>query len=172
MPDKITRSLKIHFSDESKLLLDTGGGLKKASSYFSSYPVLVYNVDILSSIDLDKFLDFHLENKSILSLAVKDRPTSRVLLSGNEDILCGWRNNLTGEEIITRSKIKTKAIAFSAVYFIEKKFILKMPDTVVFPVMPYILELSRTNPVKLYEHSQDSWSDMGKIESYKTNDIP
>ena len=43
----------IDISDESSLLLDTGGGLKHAAPLFSGCEnVLVHNVDILSDIDL------------------------------------------------------------------------------------------------------------------------
>ena len=45
--------LKIHISDESDLLLETGGGLKKAASFFDDgKPFLVHNTDIISDIDL------------------------------------------------------------------------------------------------------------------------
>jgi len=48
----------IEISDESEKLLDTGGGLKKASHFFSdSEPFLVYNVDILSNISLRKLME-------------------------------------------------------------------------------------------------------------------
>lgn len=43
----------IRISDESAMLLDTGGGIKKAVSLFNANePVLIHNVDILSNVDL------------------------------------------------------------------------------------------------------------------------
>ncbi len=48
--------MDIKVSDETALLLDTGGGLKKARPLFDrNLPVLIHNVDILSNVDLDKF---------------------------------------------------------------------------------------------------------------------
>jgi NDP-sugar pyrophosphorylase family protein len=156
--------LDITLSEED-VLLDTGGGLKQASKYFSSFPVLVHNVDIISDIDLDTFRSFHENSKAGISLAVKNRTTSRSLLYDSQLQLCGWRNNLTGQEIITRNAGELSPIAFSAIYFIEKAFIDFLPDKKIFPVMPEILEYSRSQSVKLFLHN-DEWKDMGKLESF------
>ena len=45
--------LTIHISDERDMLLDTGGGIKKAATFFTgTESFLVHNVDILSNADL------------------------------------------------------------------------------------------------------------------------
>ena len=45
--------LKIDISDERDLLLETGGGVKRAAHFFSDdEPFLIHNVDILSNVDL------------------------------------------------------------------------------------------------------------------------
>ena len=68
--------LIIHISDERDLLLDTGGGIKKARSFFenSDEPFLIHNVDILSDVNLK---------------------TSRYLLFDTDKRLCGWINKDT-----------------------------------------------------------------------------
>lgn len=55
--------LIIHISDERDLLLDTGGGIKKARSFFenSDEPFLIHNVDILSDVSLKELYDYHYE---------------------------------------------------------------------------------------------------------------
>ena len=46
--------LTIHISDEREQLLDTGGGIQKAATFFQdTEPFLVHNVDILSNTDLE-----------------------------------------------------------------------------------------------------------------------
>ena len=51
--------INIEFSEESELL-DTGGGIKKASYFFNdSKPFLVHNVDVLSNINLNELYLFH-----------------------------------------------------------------------------------------------------------------
>ena len=67
-------------------LLDTGGGLKKAAHFFledsdgSDRPFILHNVDVISTIDLRRMVQFHTENKALATLAVQDRETSRYLL--------------------------------------------------------------------------------------------
>lgn len=53
--------LTIHISDEREQLLDTGGGVRKACTFFehSDEPFLVHNVDILSDVDLKELYDYH-----------------------------------------------------------------------------------------------------------------
>jgi NDP-sugar pyrophosphorylase family protein len=158
--------LNIIISDERKKLLDTGGGIKKASAHFDDRPVLIHNVDILSNIDLDVFMNYHQITHGSVTLAVKDRKTSRSLLRNKNNILCGWRNNETGEEIISRPDIELKPIAFSAIYIVEKNFIQSLPSEEIFPIMPEILNYSRTSNVNLFEHSADEWKDMGKKDQF------
>ena len=65
--DKVIDFIKSHtwqaaidISDERELLLDTGGGLKKAAALFSGKDnILIHNVDILSDIDLQDLERHH-----------------------------------------------------------------------------------------------------------------
>src|SRR5262249_29411836 len=63
------------------VLLDTGGGLKKAASFFlkdsSSLdePFLLHNVDVISTIDLNRMLRAHKEMEALATLAVQQRET-------------------------------------------------------------------------------------------------
>ena len=58
--------MRIEISCE-EVLLDTGGGLKKAASFFLEdsnrldEPFLLHNVDVISNIDLHAMLQFHTE---------------------------------------------------------------------------------------------------------------
>jgi len=73
--------IKITISDESSLLLETGGGLKKAAWFFDdNKPFLIHNVDILSDINLSELYDFHIQSQSLATLAVMHRITSRYFL--------------------------------------------------------------------------------------------
>mgnify|MGYP001529140371 FL=1 len=52
----------IHISDERDMLLDTGGGIKKARPILDGdEPFLVHNADILSDINLAEFYRHHRE---------------------------------------------------------------------------------------------------------------
>src|ERR1700724_1866552 len=60
--------MRIEISRE-EVLLDTGGGLKKAAWFFledpSGFekPFILHNVDIISTIDLRRMVQFHTENQ-------------------------------------------------------------------------------------------------------------
>src|SRR5271163_2112950 len=64
--------MRIEISRE-ELLLDTGGGLKKAAWFFleDSGPFILHNVDVLSTIDLGRMVEFHLEHRALATLAVQ-----------------------------------------------------------------------------------------------------
>ncbi len=68
------------------VLLDTGGGLKKAAYFFldgsghADDPFILHNVDVISTIDLQRMVQFHTEHHALATLAVQDRKTSRYLL--------------------------------------------------------------------------------------------
>src|SRR5258705_419844 len=74
--------MRIEVSRE-EVLLDTGGGLKKAAWFFLEdpknldEPFLLHNVDVISTIDVRAMLQFHAENHALATLAVQSRKTSR-----------------------------------------------------------------------------------------------
>ena len=78
-------------SREDDLLLDTGGGLKKAAWFFlqSDEPFLLHNVDVISTIDLHRMLQVHSENGALATLAVQSRRSSRLLLFNEQNQLAG-----------------------------------------------------------------------------------
>jgi NDP-sugar pyrophosphorylase family protein len=159
--------IRIEFSHEKDELLDTGGGIAHASWFFGDDPFLVYNVDILSSIDLTRFRKAHSDSDAIATLAVKDRVTSRSLLMNSDRLLKGWRDNRSGETILVdETGEHLTPIAFSAIYIMEPEVFGLFPQKKRFPIMPFFMELARSRPVHLYRHDRDSWTDMGKLESY------
>ena len=81
--------LTIHISDEREQLLDTGGGIQKASTFFQgNEPFLVHNVDILSDTDLKTLYDYHVQSGNDATLLASQRKTSRYLLFDDTDRLC------------------------------------------------------------------------------------
>jgi NDP-sugar pyrophosphorylase family protein len=159
--------IEIEFSHEKDELLDTGGGIAFASWFFGKDPFLVYNVDVLSNIDLRAMYEDHLKSGAIASMAVKERVTTRSLLMDGDGLLKGWRDNRTGETILTHASADGLIpIAFSAIHIMDPKVFTLFPKEKRFPLMPFYLELAKLYPVHLYRHDRDSWTDMGKLESF------
>ncbi len=65
-------------------LLENGGGLYKAKDFFDKNPFCLYNVDIVSDLDLSALYRLHIEKKGLATLAVRHRPGKRFLLVDNE----------------------------------------------------------------------------------------
>ena len=92
--------ITIHLSDERDMLLDTGGGIKKARPFLDgNEPFLVHNADILSDINLAELYRHHRESNAEATLLVSQRQTSRYLLLDDANRLHGWINKSTGETL-------------------------------------------------------------------------
>uniref|UniRef100_UPI003FEE6622 nucleotidyltransferase family protein n=1 Tax=Phocaeicola sp. TaxID=2773926 RepID=UPI003FEE6622 len=89
---------EIHISDERGMLLDTGGGIKKARPFLDGQePFLVHNADILTDIDLAGLYRHHLESDAESTLLGSELKSSRYLLFDDDYHLHGWINKATGE---------------------------------------------------------------------------
>ena len=159
--------ISITLSDERAQLLDTGGGLKKASWFFNDeQPFLICNTDILSDINIDELLRFHLSNQSIATLAVQDRKSSRYLLFDEKSTLSGWLNIGKGEVLLCRTAEKSlKMRAFSAFQIVNPAIFKYFPeDKTVFSIIDTYLNAAQFEQIKGFEHNKDLWIDVGTME--------
>lgn len=154
--------MNISISDEREMLLDTGGALKKAAHLFSPGPVLAHNTDIDTNLDLNRLWNYHLAQRSYVTLAVKERETTRSLLMGKDGLLSGWRDNRTGEEILCRQDIHSAPVGFSGIYVVSREFLDRLPRQEAFALIPVLLEQGGSMPVRLMLHNDSYWKDMGK----------
>ena len=151
------------------VLLDTGGGLKHAAHFFadSSEPFLVHNVDVLSDIDFEKMLRHHRQEGSLATLAVQDRPTSRLLLFDHQLQLCGRRTTKIGDEIV-RPAANLMPLAFSGIHVISPKIFELMTETGVFPIVDAYLRLTKEgSKITAFRADGDYWRDLGTESSIR-----
>ncbi len=159
--------IKVHISDETEKLLDTGGGLKKAASFLAAdAPILIYNVDIISDLSFQLLLTEHLKSNSLVTLAVRNRETQRYLKFDENKQLVGWINRKTGETKISRSENFEMAVemAYSGIHIIQPEIFSLMPKTDRFSVINFYLELAKTQSIKGYFDDSRLWMDVGKPE--------
>ncbi len=158
--------INIYFSDERNQLLDTGGAIKNASIFFNNEDVLIHNVDILSDLNLKSFFEHHKKTKSLATLAVKDRTTSRQLLFDNDNQLCAWKNIETNEiKQYRQTKRKLYPTAFSGVHIISPEMIKLMTENGVFSIIDDYLRLAENHKITSYKHNETSWFDLGRKEN-------
>lgn len=115
--------VKILISDETERLLDTGGALKKAWPLFENQPVLVYNVDVATALNLREMFKAHRSSGSIATLAVSKRKSSRYLLFDEQLLLCGIKNSIEGKEDIRRHPGKAIEMAFSGIHIANPELV-------------------------------------------------
>jgi NDP-sugar pyrophosphorylase family protein len=159
--------IKIHISNETDKLLDTGGGLKKAAKFLAgTEPILIYNVDIISNLSLNLLLDEHIKSNSLVTLAVRNRETQRYFKFDQSKQLVGWINKKTGESKISQPEnFKTSVeMAYSGIHIVQPEIFSLMPDTDKFSITDFYLELAKTHPIKGYFDDSDLWMDVGKPE--------
>jgi NDP-sugar pyrophosphorylase family protein len=155
--------LRIEISDESKMLLDTGGGLKKAAYFFDDgNPFLLRNVDVISNLDLDAMMSFHLKSGSLATLAVKNRITSRYLLFDKSMRLCGWMNDKNGERICLNEQEETAKAAFSGIHVLDPGIFPLITETGKFSLTALYLGLAREHRISGYLEDVSYWEDAGK----------
>jgi mannose-1-phosphate guanylyltransferase len=197
--------MRIEVSCED-ILLDTGGGLKKAAWFFlqdsarrdssrgssspadSDYidePFLLHNVDVISTIDLRRMLQFHNENHALATLAVQARESSRLLLFNDHLQLCGRRiaDKDTLIPIPNHAVIPSKArnsapsrevcamnlssplhpLAFSGIHVISPRLLPMLTEEGVFSIIPSYLRLAaQGEQILAFRADQYYWRDLGR----------
>jgi len=149
-----------------EILLNTGGGLKKAGWFFNdTSPFLMHNVDVLSNLNLTKLYDFHLNSDSLVTLAVRDRHTSRYLMFDQNDNLCGWKSLSTGESILPKNADLMDSLSFMGIHMISPGIIPLLDENQSFSIIDTYLRLIGSDYViKGYRADKYQWLDLGKKE--------
>jgi NDP-sugar pyrophosphorylase family protein len=155
-----------------EILLDTGGGLKKAAYFFlrdpAEQPFIVHNVDVISTIDLGRMVQFHTESQALATLAVQDREASRYLLFDQEHRLCGRRAARDSKPELVGSPEKVQELAFSGIHVISPRFLTMMIEEGVFSVIDCYLRLaSQAEKIVGFRADEYYWRDLGKPANVK-----
>lgn len=159
--------IDIEISDESEKLLETGGGIKKASAFFEGCSrILAYNVDILTDLNLSEMIDFHDKQSSFVTLAVRNRKTSRYILVDQSKRMVGWKNMSTNEtliKVVPHSRIKP--LGFSGVQILSPeiyKCFENYPDR--FSIMDTYIDICKEKNIFSFIHDSTFWMDIGKLD--------
>ncbi|MES2894195.1 MAG: sugar phosphate nucleotidyltransferase [Bacteroidota bacterium] len=163
----------VFISDERDEVLETGGGLMKARPLLNNgLPFLTLNVDILTDLNLHKLMQFHLQEKPLISFGVTDRKTSRYFLFDEDHKLQGWRNVQTGEEKGPFLQMDAPAMltqkAYSCVVVFQPTFFDLVTQRGKFSLTEPYLELAKEHTILGYDHTGDRLVDVGKPESVLT----
>jgi mannose-1-phosphate guanylyltransferase len=169
------------------VLLDTGGGLKKAAHFFldtptlgaprpdrtaqrsgltwasSDAPFILHNVDVISTIDLQRMIEFHTEHHALATLAVQERDTSRYLLFDQQLQLCGRRAGRDLQPEIVRPAPQMQPLAFSGIHVISPRLLQLLTEDGVFSIIPAYLRLAaQGEKILAFRADEYCWRDLGK----------
>ena len=182
--------MRIEISRED-VLLDTGGGLKKAAWFFledsaprhsksgdsnqMDEPFLLHNVDVISNFDLRRMLQFHKENRALATLAVQARENSRPLLFDEHLQLRGRMVGPDGKpELVSHAVAQAfrpeesapppfQALAFSGIHVISPRLLPMLTEEGIFSIIPSYLRLSaQGEKILAFRADQYHWRDLGR----------
>jgi NDP-sugar pyrophosphorylase family protein len=163
--------MRIEVSRE-EVLLDTGGGLKQAAWFFlenareRDEPFLLHNVDVLSTIDLGRMVQFHMEHQALATLAVQERPSSRYLLFDEHGRLCGRRFEREDRTEMARPAEHLQPLAFSGIHVISARLLQMMTEEGAFSIIETYLRLTgRNERIVAFRADEYYWRDLGTFES-------
>jgi NDP-sugar pyrophosphorylase family protein len=194
--------MRIEVSRE-EVLLDTGGGLKKAAWFFledsrrphssqMDEPFILHNVDVISTIDIPRMVQFHRENRALATLAVQSRESSRLLLFNDQLQLSGRRinnqdslvsnsavdgtgadvcNSKISEEsafssdspLATRQSPLLEPLAFSGIHVISPRILPMITEEGIFSIINTYLRLAaQGEKILAFRADEYYWRDLGR----------
>jgi NDP-sugar pyrophosphorylase family protein len=154
-----------------EVLLDTGGGLKKAAHFFLENagfdkPFILHNVDVISTIDLALMSQFHSEHGALVTLAVQERETSRYLLFDEQLQLCGRRAGPDRAADQVQPALEPQALAFSGIHIISPRIFSRITEEGAFSIINSYLRLAAQGERMLaFRADKYYWRDLGRPEN-------
>lgn len=173
--EKRNFGMRVEVSCE-EVLLDTGGGLKKAAWFFledaSDEPFLLHNVDVISTVDLRQMVGEHKSAGALATLAVQGRKSSRQLLFDEVGQLCGRRLGRDSADEIVRPSVELTPLAFSGIHVISPRFLKMMTEDGVFSIIEVYLRLaSAGEQIQAFRADQYYWRDLGRPENIQQAEL-
>lgn len=165
--------LDVDFSDESALLLDTGGGLLAARHLLddgSDEPMVVHNADILTDFPIDMMGAAHEASGAVATLAVASRESSRQLVTDMTGRLTGWVNHKTGEKLPAGIEFPadSREVSFCGVHIVSPAVFEALERNGTgrpFGIVPFYVGVSRSLDIRCYRPPVDfKWHDIGSHE--------
>jgi NDP-sugar pyrophosphorylase family protein len=128
------------------VLLDTGGGLKKASWFFDDgKPFILHNVDVVTELDLPAMYRSH---EGLATLAVRERETKRAL-------------HFTGGRLVPPGA-GGQPLAFDGVHVISPSIFKLLTEDGVFSIINAYWRLAAAGEaIRAFRSDEYEWHDIG-----------
>lgn len=170
--DMITKHLSDHDNfgmrveiSREDVLLDTGGGLKKAGYFFQTgldEPFVLHNVDVLTNIDLLQMVQFHVEKNAVATLAMQDRRSSRRLMFDRDLQLRGRETDAP------QASDEWQPLAFCGIHVISPHLLSQLTEDGAFSIISSYLRLAAQGErLVCFRADTYYWRDLGRPEDLR-----
>lgn len=151
--------------------LETAGGVAHAAHLLQdSQPIVLHNVDILSSIDLTKMYLFHNQSSAYITLAVRTPANNRPLLINELGIVVGHKNKLKGTETVLSNTNHSKEVNFCGIHVMSQKVLAELHANRTNwkgkSLTEFYLSLIPTHTITTFDVSPSFWLDIGTPEKF------
>lgn len=154
-PDGTFAGASLQFFHEP-VLLETGGGIKNIAAFIEDEPLLVYNGDILTNIDLPGLMEAHSRAKNLATLALfSTGPNCNVALQGDRVV-----------DMRHARGIHAGTHQFTGIYVIEPEILNLIPEAEKISIVPAFLQLAERGELGAFIADGASWHDLGTRDEY------
>ncbi|MBK1856311.1 NTP transferase domain-containing protein [Verrucomicrobiaceae bacterium 5K15] len=155
-PDGTFEGSPLAFFHED-VLLETGGGIRNIATFIGDDPLLVYNGDILTDIDIQQLIDHHSASNNVATLALRSSGENcNVNIAGDQ---VSDMRNLLGSAAGTHQ--------FTGVYCINAEILDLIPDEQVVSIVPAFIELIQAGKLGAVVLDEGDWFDIGNPQAYR-----
>ena len=146
-------------------ILGTGGALVNAKELLNgSGSFFLYNADVDTGMDLLEMEKYHFDTGSLVTLALKERKTSRYLILDSEMNIIGRTEN--DSDTLYRDKKPEKKMGFCGIHLISDKIFGLIESSGSFDIIPeYMRLISMDFMIKGFDIGSTSWQDLGKLNN-------
>ncbi len=154
-PDQTYAEAPLSFFFE-KDILETGGGLKNIENFLKGEPLLIYNGDILTNIDLDALISHHKASGNVATLALRSSGANTNIALQDEKVI----------DLRHARGIHPGTHQFTGIYIVQPEMLDLIPAGEKISVVPAFLELAEAGKLGGLVLDDGYWLDLGERESY------
>jgi mannose-1-phosphate guanylyltransferase/phosphomannomutase len=162
--------VKIHYSIEEHPL-GTAGAVKNAEEYFDDEPLLVFNGDVLTDINLTQIIEFHQKTGARVTLTltrVEDPTAYGLILTNRDGVVTHFIEKPSWEQLANLSTLGPADTINAGIYVLDPKVFRNVPKGVEYSferqLFPSLLEKGELICGYI---SDRYWIDIGKPSQYR-----
>lgn len=170
--DSTSFMARVTVSDESDLLLNTGGGLRKVLPLLGNEPVLIHNADICTTFNLKELIYSQVRSGADATLLTQHRDSTRRLVFGDDGRMHGWTDLKTGDvrPCGLRLSDSMKLESFDGIHVVNPSLYPALREYRkngdAFSIMDFYIEMCAQCDIRSMSlPEQYRWYDVGKPET-------